>query len=152
MFNFLIAAILTFLPLSISTDQGTSPPVKPPMKTEEMRKETAPPAEVKKAPVEAQTTAQDPDSAYEAMFMKMIFVLLTLLVVVAFCVWMFKRMNHSRSSQMNYHKTIKVLETRPISPKTLLYLVEVGDRRILLSESQLDVKQLTTLDFPEEKI
>jgi flagellar biosynthetic protein FliO len=148
MMNFLIAALLTFVPLQISTNEQQSPAVKPPMKTEEMKKQAEGP--IPTPPHEAHKTAPHEEITFETMFVKMILVLVSLLVMVAFCVWLFKRMNHSRLSQMNYHKTIKILETRPISPKTLLYLVEVGDRRILLSESQLDVRQLTTLEFPEE--
>ena len=140
MLHLFIAALFTLLPLPISTDQPAQPPVKPPMKTEEMKKATPP----------AQPPFQDPEVTYEAMFMKTMLVLLSMLLFVAFCIWLFKKMNHGRLNQMNHHKTIKILETRPISPKTLLYLVEVGDRRILLSESQLDVRQLTTLEFPEE--
>ena len=140
MFNFFIAALLTFLPFPIATNDTTNPPIKPPMKTEEMKKETLP-----------QVESHEGEDSYESMFMRTMLILFSLLVFVALCVWLFKRMAQNRVGQMNYHKTIKVLETRPISPKTLLYLIEVGDRRILLSESQLHVKQLTTLDFPEEQ-
>lgn len=145
MFNFFIAALLTFLPFPISTNDTANPPLKPPMKTEEMKQETPPPV------IKTPHALEVEEDSYESMFMRTMLILFSLLVFVALCVWLFKRMAQNRAGQMNYHKTIKVLETRAISPKTLLYLIEVGDRRILLSESQLHVKQLTTLDFPEEQ-
>nr|MBP9841952.1 hypothetical protein [Simkaniaceae bacterium] len=105
MLHLFIAALFTFLPLPISTDQPSQPPVKPPMKTEEMKK--APPA----ATPPAQSPFQDPEVTYEAMFMKTMLVLLSMLVFIAFCIWLFKKMNHGRLNQMNHHKMIKILET-----------------------------------------
>lgn len=39
-------------------------------------------------------------------------------------------------------KQIYVLEKKMISPKTMLYLVEVENKKVLLAESQLEIKKL----------
>ena len=39
-------------------------------------------------------------------------------------------------------KQIYILEKKMISPKTMLYLVEVENKKVLLAESQLEIKKL----------
>ncbi|WP_420420505.1 flagellar biosynthetic protein FliO [Simkania sp.] len=83
----------------------------------------------------------------ETAFIKTIVVLVGLLVLVILTVWMFKKISHGRLRSFNYMKSIKILEKRPLSPKSMLYLVEVGGKQVLLAESQLQVKNVATLDW-----
>lgn len=96
-------------------------------------------------------TTEDFTESYEATFMKTLLVLVSLIILIGLVIWMFKRLSQTRINQMNYLKSIKIIEKRPISPKSILYLIEVAGRQILISESQLEVRQLTTLDYPKEK-
>lgn len=87
---------------------------------------------------------------YEATFIRTMVVLLCILILIGLAVWMFRRLSHTRIRQMNFNKSIKVLEKRPISPKSILYLIDVGGRQILVAESQLEIREITTLDFPKD--
>jgi len=82
--------------------------------------------------------------SYEGAFFKMIITLIALLVLVFFTFWIFRRFTQGRLTGMSLARSIKVLERRPLSAKTMLYLIEVGKKRILISESQLEVRTLHT--------
>jgi len=46
-------------------------------------------------------------------------------------------------------RAIKILEKRALSPKSMLYLIEVGGKPFVISESQLEVRLVQTLDWNE---
>ena len=73
----------------------------------------------------------------------------SLLLLVFLAVWVLRKLSSSRTRHMNLLKTVKVLEKRPISPKSILYLVEVAGRKVLISESQLEVRTISHLDWIE---
>lgn len=84
--------------------------------------------------------------SYEGAFLKMFLTLIALLVAIFFAAWALKRLAHGRFMQMNSSKNIKVIEKRALSPKTMLYVVEADGKRVLLAESQLEVKRLLSLE------
>jgi len=88
--------------------------------------------------------------SYESMFLKMILALIGIVVAVFLGIWLIKKLSYSRSRQMNILKSVKILEKRPLSPKSMLYLIEVSGRKLLLSESQLEVRALSDLKWIEE--
>jgi len=90
---------------------------------------------------------KDATDSYETAFVKTIVVLVGLLVLIILTVWMFKKISRGRLRSFNYTKSIKVIEKRPLSPKSMLYLIEVGGRQVLIAESQFNVKEITTLDW-----
>ena len=51
-----------------------------------------------------------------------------------------------RLTQANLTKNIKILEKRAISPKSLLYIVEIDGKKILISESNLEVRKIKEID------
>lgn len=85
--------------------------------------------------------------SYETAFIKTIVVLVGLLVLIILTVWMFKKISRGRLRNFNYLKSVKVLEKRPLSPKTMLYLIEVGGKQVLLAESQFEVRNVANLDW-----
>lgn len=87
--------------------------------------------------------------SYETAFIKTIVVLVGLLVLVILTVWMFKKISHGRIRGLNYMKSVKILEKRPLSPKSMLYLVEVSGKQVLIAESQLEVRNVATVDWLE---
>lgn len=110
----------------------------------EKKEETPPPEPA------AQDTPVDVHKAtesYETAFIKTIVVLVGLLVLVVLTIWMFRKISHGRFRGMNVLKSVKILEKRPLSPKSMLYLVEVGGKQVLLAESQLEVRNVATLDY-----
>ncbi|MCB1082432.1 MAG: flagellar biosynthetic protein FliO [Chlamydiia bacterium] len=85
--------------------------------------------------------------SYETAFIKTIVVLVGLLVLVILTIWMFRKISNGRFRGMNVLKSVKILEKRPLSPKSMLYLIEVSGKQILLAESQLEVRNVATLDY-----
>ena len=105
------------------------------------------------APAEDEVAADEDERpatpTYEGAFLKMILVLLLLLFIIFFGIWVIRRLSHSRLRMFKEPKHIRIIDRRPLSAKTALYLVEVGEKRVLVAESQLEVKGLTTVELRE---
>jgi len=109
--------------------------------------ETATPS-VKEEDQPAADLSKDTES-YETAFMKTVVALVGLLLLIFLTVWMLKKISRGRISSFNYQKSIKVLEKRPLSPKSILYLVEVSGKQVLIAESQFEVRAVATLESSE---
>jgi flagellar biogenesis protein FliO len=79
---------------------------------------------------------------YEGAFLKMFLTLIGLIVAIFFTIWALKRLSRGRLGSLNASRAIKILERRPLTPKTTLFLVEVNGKQALIAESQLEVKKL----------
>ncbi len=101
------------------------------------------------APVQPEMLPETP--SYEHAFFKMILSLVGLLVLVFLTFWALKRLSQGRMRFMNQNVTVKILEKRSLSSKTLLYVVEIGGKKMLVSESQLEVRVLTPIEEPLEQ-
>lgn len=89
---------------------------------------------------------------YQGAFIKMFLTLIGLVVAIFFTIWALKRLSRGRLHQMNSHRSIKILERRPLSAKTVLYLIEVAGKQAMIAESQLEVKRILTFeDFTESE-
>ncbi len=84
--------------------------------------------------------------SYKGAFMKMMLTLLGLIVLIVISVWMLRRVSHGRMKQMNLGRAMKVIERRPLSAKTVLYLVEISGKKVVIAESQVEVRGITTAD------
>lgn len=84
--------------------------------------------------------------SYQGAFVKMMLTLFALIVFIIISVWLLRRISHGRMKQMNYGKMIKIIERRPLSAKSILYLIEVGGKKVLVSESQLEVRAIASID------
>jgi len=85
---------------------------------------------------------------YQATFYRMI---ITLFVIVAFLFltfYMLKRLSKTKMMTANASSSIKILEKRVISPKSVLYLIEVNKEKLLVSESHLEVRTQTLKKMP----
>ncbi|NGX62780.1 MAG: hypothetical protein KR126chlam6_00180 [Candidatus Anoxychlamydiales bacterium] len=83
---------------------------------------------------------------YKPAFFKMLLILIALIALIFLTFWIFRKLMRMRVNQTNLTKNIKILEKRALSPKTLLYIVEVDGRRVLISESNLEVRKLKDLE------
>jgi flagellar protein FliO/FliZ len=90
-------------------------------------------------------------TSYETAFLRMLFVLIGLLIVLCLGVFLFKKYASARLQQSNHTRNIKILEKRAISPKSMLYLIEVGGKTMLIGESQLELRQLSSLEWIESE-
>ncbi len=77
---------------------------------------------------------------YKWAFLKMLFWLAVLIFFFILTFYMLKKMSHSRITAANQNKKIKILEKRALSPKTAIYLVEYENKKILIGESQNELK------------
>lgn len=87
-----------------------------------------------------------PSADYKKTFIKMMVSLGLLLLLLVTTLWAFKRMVRHRQKQANEEMLIKIIEKRVLSPKSMLYLIEIENRKILLSESTLEVRSHKILD------
>ena len=67
------------------------------------------------------------------------------LILISFFVlaWFLKRIMGKRSLWMNESSQIKIIERRPLSPKSALYLIEVEGKKVLIGESPCGIQQLS---------
>lgn len=86
---------------------------------------------------------------FQTKFFNMLFLLGLLIGFMILASWALKRMMKSKMTHLNTGSNIKVLETRYLSPRATLYLVEIQDQAILLAESPTSVTYLTTLPLEE---
>ena len=104
-------------------------------------------------PAEPNTTGQEmTDNAIDLMgqppeLSKVMFILVVLIVGLFLTVWLVKRGFQNRFRKGSSKNQIQVVEARPISPKTILYLVEVCGKRFLMAESQLEVKRIGDVEI-----
>jgi flagellar biogenesis protein FliO len=87
----------------------------------------------------------EPLPSYEGVFLKMLFSLLLLVLGVIATVWFTRRMTSGRFGHSS-GKGIKILEKKVLSPKTMLYLIEVQGRQIVLAESHLEIQKIISFD------
>lgn len=87
--------------------------------------------------------------SYESAFVRMLVTLAGLVFLVFATLWLLRRMGKGKF-KMSSGRTINIIERRALSPKTVLYIVEIGNKKVLVSESQLEVRALSTYEeLPE---
>ncbi len=101
-------------------------------------------AQAEESPIPPPETALEtkPIPSYESTLTKMLLTLGGLLVLVFFTVWILKKIGQGKFGGFGSQKKINIIERKPLSPKTLLYLIEVEGKKILISESQAEVRAL----------
>jgi flagellar biogenesis protein FliO len=90
----------------------------------------------------AETTPQIPTGELGATFLKMLLSLVILIALLGATYWFLRRIIQQRLQKGVGDAAIQIVEKRMISPKTILYLIEVNGKKILLAESQLEIKRL----------
>jgi len=88
--------------------------------------------------------------SYEGSFIRVIASIAGLILLVIATFWMLKRLGRGHFGKISGGKTIQIIERRALSQKTILYVIEMGNKRILLSESQLEVRALSSIELLEE--
>jgi len=83
---------------------------------------------------------------YEGAFLKMFLALLALIVGIFVTVWLLKKLSQGKWAGGNSNRMIKIIEKRPLSPKTMLYIIDVDGQQSVIAESQLEVKHLMNLE------
>ena len=79
-------------------------------------------------------------------FVKMLLTFVVLIVLLLATYWFIRRLVQNRLQKGVGAPSIQILEKRMISAKTMLYLVEVENKKVLLAESHLEIKRLESFD------
>jgi flagellar protein FliO/FliZ len=86
---------------------------------------------------------QMPTGDYGTSIAKMFISLIVIVVVLYATLWFLRRLIQNRLEKGSSSSAIQILEKRMLSPKTMLYLVEIDNKKVLLAESQLEIKKIT---------
>lgn len=90
------------------------------------------------------------EDSFESKFIRMLVILGFLIGFMILSSWILKKMMRSRVQQMNTSSDIKLYETRPLSPRCTLYLVEVEGRRLLIAESPSNITHIASFDAVDD--
>lgn len=86
-------------------------------------------------PVEEPSVQPPSPDRFYYEFMRMMMVLAVILVILFAVSWFLKRFMNVRVQQINATSPIKIIETRALSPKTSIYVVEIYNKRFAFAES-----------------
>jgi flagellar biogenesis protein FliO len=86
---------------------------------------------------------------YHTKFTNMLGILALLISFMILASWAIKRMMKTRISQLNTQSSIKVLETRYLSPKSTIYLLDVMGQAILVGESSAGLHPLSKVQLKQ---
>lgn len=92
---------------------------------------------------------QLPEPQFQHTFFKMLIVLIAVIALLWLTFWLLRKITSVKIDQANSIKAIKIIERRALSPKTMLYLVEVEKEKVLIAESHLEVKRLHNIASKE---
>jgi flagellar biogenesis protein FliO len=87
--------------------------------------------------------------SFEAKFMHMLVVLGLLIGFMILASWALKKMMKTRIQQMNISSDIRLVETRHLSPRCTLYLVEIQGSSLLIAESPSTVSHIATFEISD---
>lgn len=90
---------------------------------------------------------QDQDKFFYE-FLNMLATLGLLVAALLGASWFVKRMMNTRVQQMNSTSLIKVTERRSLSPKTVIYLLEIQGKTLVVGETPAGLSKLGEFDFP----
>lgn len=86
-----------------------------------------------------------PDSA---SFTRMWITIAAALVLLFVTLWLLRRLKIGHFKKMGGgSSTFTIIERKTLSPKTMLYIVEINNKRLLISESQVEVTTLASEDI-----
>ncbi|MBA3722812.1 MAG: flagellar biosynthetic protein FliO [Parachlamydiaceae bacterium] len=95
-------------------------------------------------------TEKDPQS-FQSKFLNMLFMLGLLIGLMILASWIIKRLMRSREVKQNMQSSIKVLETRQLSPKATIYLLDVMGQGIVVAESPAGVHQISKVQLDDSE-
>jgi flagellar biogenesis protein FliO len=83
---------------------------------------------------EAQKAIQNPS------FFRLALAFVGLLVALWIIIWLLRKMSGSKFGFFHNDSSLKVVEKKVLSPKTMLYVVDFNGQKLLVSESSQHVK------------
>jgi flagellar biogenesis protein FliO len=93
---------------------------------------------------------KQPDN-FQSKFFNMLLILGLLIGFMLLASWMLKRMMRSRITQLNDASAIKIRETRHLSARSTIYLLDVMGQGLVIAETPTGVSHLATVSLEGEK-
>lgn len=94
-------------------------------------------------------SSEEMTTSYEGAFVRMLVTLAGIVFLVFATLWILRRMGKGKF-RLGLGQSINVIEKRALSPKSMLYIVEIGNKKVLIAESQLEVRSLATIEETPE--
>jgi len=110
----------------------------------------APPA-VDPYPISVENPPETTSEGFFFEFLRMMFMLGILLGLLLLVSWFLKRMLNTRMEQINTSSPIKILDRRNLSPKTVIYVIDVHGKRSVIAESPNGVTYIGDLNMKSEE-
>lgn len=88
---------------------------------------------------------------FQAKFFHMLYILALLIGFMMLASWSIKRLMKNKMTNLNTSSNIKVLETRYLSPRATLYVIEIEGKTFLIGESPSNVSYLSTISHEEDE-
>lgn len=86
---------------------------------------------------------------FQAKFLNMLFLLGLLIAFMFLASWIIKKLMKTRMSELNTSSSIKIVESRNISHKAVLHLLDVRGKGILIAESPSGIHTITEVPLDE---
>ncbi len=83
-----------------------------------------------------------------AAFAKMFLTLIALAILLFATYWFLRRLVQRRLQKGIGNGAIQIIEKKMVSHKTMLYLIEVDNKRVLIAESHLEIKRVEGFEHP----
>lgn len=148
LFFFVIMLHPCFLPAVISEDSSIQIPAD----------DNSQERQVERSPLEYEETEsiwkgqrESETDNFQAKFFNMLLILGLLIGFMILASWALKRMMKTKMTQLNSGSHIKVLETRYLSPRASLHLIEVEDHAFLIAESPTAVTFLSSFSLETDE-
>ncbi len=87
-----------------------------------------------------------PEDHFMRDFINMLFSLGLIVALIFIASWFLKRMMNTRLQQINESSEIKIIDRRSITPKTIVYLLEVKGKGLVVGESTHGLSLLSTYE------
>jgi flagellar protein FliO/FliZ len=83
-------------------------------------------------------------------FMRLGLAFLGLMAALWLVIWLLKKMSGSKMGFFHHDSSIKIIERKGLSPKTVLYIVEFNGQKKLIAESSLHIKIKDVSDIADD--
>lgn len=82
-----------------------------------------------------------------ASFTRMWVTIAAALILLFATLWLLRRFKTGHFKKFGSSSTFNIIERRTLSPKTMLYVIEINNKQLLISESQVEVRALNQEDI-----
>ena len=87
---------------------------------------------------------EEQNKNFQSAIIKTFLSIVAFIALILLTIWFLRRLAHNRHTFGMKSHSMQILEKRLLSPKTTLYLMEVDGKKVVFSESMMDVKVLYT--------